>query len=179
MMAINERNMQEISPSTSFMSGGGKTPTVRDLMTRDPQCVTPEETLQRVARLMAECDCGAIPVVDSLNRRKVLGIVTDRDIVIRVVARGKDASSAKVSEAMSDGLYSVRESDSMDKVQQMMRQHQIRRVPVVDDKECLIGIVALADVATEGRSNRGDHESKLADTVEEISSSGKMEASRR
>jgi CBS domain-containing protein len=137
---------------------------VNEVMTRDPQCVTENDDIRQVAKLMLDCDCGAIPVVQSENDKKVIGMITDRDIVVRIVAAGKDASSAKVSEAMSRGAHTVREDASLDSVYSIMAKEQVRRVPVVDKDDRIIGIVAVADVANEDEADR-----KLAKTVEGIS----------
>jgi CBS domain-containing protein len=137
---------------------------VNEVMTKNPQCVTENDDIRRVAKLMLDCDCGAIPVVQSENDKKVIGMITDRDIVVRIVATGKDASSAKVSEAMSRGAHTVREDASLDSVYSIMAKEQVRRIPVVDNDDRIIGIVAVADVANEDEADR-----KLAKTVEGIS----------
>ena len=134
---------------------------VRDVMTRNPQTVNENDSLQHVAQLMVQHDCGALPVVQN---NKVIGIVTDRDIVVRVLANGRNPLEAKVSDAMTSGAQSVHESDSLDQVMEIMSEHQVRRVPVLDDQDRVVGIIAQADIATEARD-----EDKVAKTVEEIS----------
>lgn len=135
---------------------------VRDVMTSNPKTVTEKESLQAVAKTMLDEDCGALPVVD--QNRKVIGIVTDRDIVIRVVAQGKNPSQSTVSDAMTKSAFSVREDDTMDRVYALMSEKQVRRVPVVNQKEEIVGIIAQADLATDVAQSR-----KLAKTVGEIS----------
>ena len=155
--------------NTSERSGGGRKG-LRDLMTRNPQCVSENDQIRKAAQYMVECDCGAIPVVSQDG--KPVGIITDRDIVVRLIAKGSDVNSATVRDAMSSSLKFVRESDSIDDVRNVMSRHQVRRVPVVDAGEKIVGIVALADLANDSPQH-GDHEVSLAQTVEEISDSKK------
>lgn len=157
---------------TDRNQASGRGQTVRDVMTPDPDTVSRNDNLQQVAKLMLDCDCGSIPVVEN---DKVIGIITDRDIVIRVVAQGKNPVTTKVSEAMTDGVQTVRENDSLDRVMSLMSEHQVRRVPVVDDQDRLVGIVAQADLATEAKDNR-----KVEKTIENISEkSGNEQRPRR
>ena len=119
--------------------------TAKDLMTPDPQCCTAEQTLNDVAMMMRECDCGEIPVVDA--QKKLIGVVTDRDIVCRVVAAGKNPSAVTAQDAMTQPVTSVALESSLDAVLARMEEHQIRRVPVVDAEGCVCGIISQADVA--------------------------------
>lgn len=139
----------------------GSEPKASDVMTGNPQSVTERDDLQKVAKLMLDHDCGAIPVVDG---KKIIGMITDRDIVIRVVAKGKNPSDARVSDAMTKEAYCVRESDPLEKVYQVMSDRQVRRVPVVDQNQQLVGIIAQADVATQGNQDK-----RVGETVEQIS----------
>jgi CBS domain-containing protein len=120
----------------------------RDVMTPDPACCTPDTTLDEVAKLMAHNDCGEIPVVDSAD--KIIGVVTDRDIVCRVVAEGKNPMAYGAEICMSDPVVTVRPDTPLDEVVATMERHQIRRVPVVDDRDSLVGIVSQADVSWAG-----------------------------
>jgi CBS domain-containing protein len=135
---------------------------IRDVMTKNPKSVRRDEDLQTVARAMKDNDTGIIPVVDDSN--KVIGVVTDRDIVVRCIAEGQNASDKRVSDVMSSNVRTVTEGEGLEKVFEMMSREQIRRVPVVGDNGELIGIVAQADLAT-----RTDKEAKVGRTVEEIS----------
>jgi CBS domain-containing protein len=121
------------------------TQTAKDVMTADPQCCTGEQLLHEVAQLMVECDCGEIPVVD--GDQKLIGVVTDRDIVCRVVARGMNPTAVSVQDVMTQPAISVTLDASLEAVMGKMEQHQIRRVPVVDGSGCCCGIIAQADVA--------------------------------
>lgn len=117
----------------------------KDLMTPKPKCCSPETGLTDVAKLMVDADCGEIPVVDGAN--KLVGVVTDRDIVCRVVAKGKNPATATAGECMSQPVVSVTEDATLDEVVSAMEDNQIRRVPVVDASGCCCGIISQADVA--------------------------------
>jgi len=117
----------------------------RDVMTPDPACCTPNTTLDQVARMMVQNDCGEIPVID-VNDQPI-GVVTDRDIVCRVVADGKNPIAYTADTCMSQPVVTVNVDDPLDEVLATMEKHQIRRVPVVDERGCCAGIIAQADVA--------------------------------
>ena len=133
----------------------------KDVMTADPRCCSADTPLNEVARLMVECDCGEIPVVDSA--KKLIGVVTDRDIVCRAVAKDLNTAMAKAEEVMTCPVVSVREECSLEDVLNTMEEHQIRRVPVVTADGCICGIISQADVALEGS------ESETAELVKEVS----------
>lgn len=133
----------------------------RDVMTPEPACCTPETTLDAVAKLMVAKNCGEIPVIDRSNHP--VGVVTDRDIVCRIVAEGKNPIGHTAAEIMSHPVVTVREAASIDDVVSTMERHQIRRVPVVDDQGYCAGIIAQADVARVGP----EHE--VAELVREVS----------
>ena len=119
--------------------------TARDVMTADPVCCTPHATLDEVAKLMIQHNCGEIPVID-INERPI-GVVTDRDIVCRVVADAKNPMAHTADSCMSQPVVTVRSDDSLDAVLSAMEKHQIRRVPVVDERGCCAGIISQADLA--------------------------------
>lgn len=133
----------------------------RDVMTPDPVRCTPNTTLDQVAKLMVQHDCGEIPVVDSTDQP--IGVVTDRDIVCRVVAAGKNPMAYTAENCMSQPVITVPEDAPLDDVVATMEKHQIRRVPVVDEDGCCAGIISQADVAWTG----GEHE--VAELVREVS----------
>ena len=119
--------------------------TIQDIMTRDVQTISSQETIQRAAQLMDELNVGAIPVLDG---DKLVGMITDRDITVRSVAAGQDPRSAKVTEAMSKDVRTCTAGQSVAEVLSQMGDKQIRRLPVVDESGKVIGIVSLGDVAT-------------------------------
>jgi CBS domain-containing protein len=120
----------------------------RDVMTPDPACCTPNTTLDDVARMMARNDCGEIPVIDTADQ--LVGVVTDRDIVCRVVAEGKNPMAYTAETCMTDPVVTVRADASLDEVVATMEKHQIRRVPVVDERDSCVGIISQADVSWTG-----------------------------
>ena len=117
-----------------------------DVMTPNPACCTPHTSLDEVAKLMAYNDCGEIPVVDASDH--LIGVITDRDIVCRVVAEGKNPMAHTVEGSMSTPVVSVHTGTPLHEVVSTMEAHQIRRVPVVDRQGCCVGIIAQADVAS-------------------------------
>jgi len=139
---------------------------VQDIMTRNPTSVTPETPVQQAARLMKDEDIGVLPVVESGSRRLV-GLVTDRDIAVRVVAEGRDATQARVQDAMSGNPKTCSADDSVDDVMDVMGREQVRRIPIVNDRGELLGIVSQADIVREARDDK-----KAERTVEQISEPG-------
>jgi CBS domain-containing protein len=135
---------------------------VREVMTRDPQCVTERDTVREAARIMQSADTGVVPVVD--DGRRIIGMITDRDIVVRLVAEGKDPMNARVNEAMTKSVRKVDEDAPINEVVELMSSAQIRRVPVVNKNDEIVGIVSLADLATETNQT-----GKVGKTVENIS----------
>jgi CBS domain-containing protein len=133
----------------------------KDVMTPEPQCCSAETPLNEVANLMVKADCGEIPVVDGSNR--LIGVVTDRDIVCRIVAKGKDPSSCTAQDAMTQPVVAVLADTTLDEIVAVMEENRIRRVPVVDAQGCCCGIVAQADVAMVAR------ESEVGEMVREVS----------
>lgn len=121
---------------------------VRELMTRNPACCAPETTIVEAARMMKDFDCGEIPVARADGDRKLVGVITDRDIVCRVISAGKDPGKTTVESAMSSPVVSVGPETALEECLNLMESHQIRRVPVVDADGICCGIVSQADVAT-------------------------------
>ncbi len=132
---------------------------IRDVMTPSPQTVESGSPAVEAARLMKQVDAGMIPVVED---GKLLGTVTDRDIVLRVIAEGKSPQATTVGEIASTEVVTVKPEQVLDEALELMAHHQIRRLPVVEEGR-LVGIVAQADVAREG------DERQVGETVEQIS----------
>jgi CBS domain-containing protein len=133
-------------------------------MTRDVVTSTAEDTVVEVAQLMKEKDIGPILIVDNEQSNTLMGIVTDRDIVLKVIAEGRDPKTTRVGDVMSKKLVTCRADDDVDVAMQSMAQFQLRRIPVVEDNMRLVGIIAQADVAT-----RANEPQKTAEVVKEIS----------
>jgi CBS domain-containing protein len=136
---------------------------VRSVMTPDPACCTRSSTLDTVARMMIDNDCGEIPVVDDHESRKPVGVITDRDIAVRAVAMGAVPGQSSAGDYMTSPVITVRPEDSLTACCDVMEQHQIRRVLVVDGDERVCGIVSLADVS------RHAAQSATAEVVKEVS----------
>lgn len=122
--------------------------TARDLMTENPAVCTPETTARDAARLMEENDCGSLPVVETRDSMKLIGIVTDRDLALRILGRGQNPDT-RISEAMTRNVAAVRRDDNLDEVERLMAEQQVRRIPVVDENGRILGIIAQADLARE------------------------------
>jgi CBS domain-containing protein len=117
-------------------------------MTPDPVCCAPSDTVDVAARLMAAEDVGLIPVVECLNRRRLVFGITDRDLALRIVAEGRQPSSTQVHEVMTRGILTCKAGDDLRQALDTMTEHQVRRLPVIDDDQEIIGIITQADVAT-------------------------------
>jgi len=140
----------------------------RDLMTPDPAQVTPSDSLQRVSQLMAEHDCGCIPVVTAADQRSLIGVVTDRDIAVRAVAEGRPATTP-IGEIMTPNPDTVGPDDELSHVERLMSDRQIRRVVVVDDTRECVGIIAQADLARAAKRRREPSPREMVDVLEKIS----------
>ena len=135
--------------------------TARDVMTGGAECIGENDTIADAAKRLAELDVGAMPICGEDNRLK--GMLTDRDIVVKVLAQGKDPSSTKCGElATQDEVVTIGADDSIEEALRTMSEHQVRRLPVIDGRE-LVGIVSQADIA------RNYDENKVGDLVEAIS----------
>ena len=139
---------------------GRMTKSISEMMTRDPKSVAPSTTVAEAAKMMRDEDVGALPVVEN---GKLTGMVTDRDIAVRTVAEGKDPQSTKVADVCSGDLVTIDPHQDLDEALRLMAHHQVRRLPVVEEDGRLVGVVAQADVATQGN----DHQT--GQVVEEIS----------
>ncbi len=134
--------------------------TIQDVMTRDVQTISPQETVQRAAQMMDELNVGAIPVLDG---GKLVGMITDRDITVRSVAAGQAPATARVGDVMSTDVRTCTTRQTVDEVLGQMGDVQIRRVPVIDeDSQQVVGIVSLGDMATK-------HSAQVDRTLDEIS----------
>jgi CBS domain-containing protein len=116
---------------------------IKDVMTAAPTCCEPSDTLDTVAKLMAEHDCGQIPVCDGT---KLLGVITDRDITCRVVAAGKTPAAVKARDIMTRNVVTIGEHAKLDEALELMEQELVRRLPVLTDDGGIVGIVSQADL---------------------------------
>jgi CBS domain-containing protein len=138
--------------------------TCRDVMTPDPVCCLASETVDKAAQVMKNEDVGSVPVVESQESRRLIGIVTDRDLALKVVASGRDSRSTKIQDVMTRNPIACRADDDLQMALDAMAEYQVRRIPVVDKDNVIVGIIAQADVAT-----RTENPRETAQVVEEIS----------
>lgn len=134
---------------------------IREVMTANPVCVSESDSIRDAARIMAREDTGVVPVVDG---KRIVGMITDRDIVVRLVAEGRDATGAHVNEAMSKNVRAVKETDTVNDALSVMSSSQVRRVPVINDRNEIVGIVSMKDLA-----DSGNQDGKIGRAVETIS----------
>jgi CBS domain-containing protein len=133
---------------------------IRDIMTANPSTIEPDQSVVEAAKIMKQEDAGVVPVTEN---GRLTGMVTDRDIAIRVVAEGKDPQSTTVREVASKHVVTIDPQQDLDEALRLMAQHQVRRLPVVEEDGRLVGVVAQADVARKG------DDTKTGQVVQEIS----------
>ena len=134
--------------------------TVRDAMTENPRTLAPDATIVDAARAMRDEDAGIMPVVEGY---RLDGVITDRDIAVRVVAEGRDPKSTHVRDAMSERIATVDPAQDVDEAMRLMAEHQVRRLPVCEEDGRLVGMLAQADVARHG------DDARTGETVERMS----------
>ena len=135
-----------------------------EVMTKNPVCCLPNDMVTKVALLMKLENVGSIPVIENDLTNKLVGIVTDRDLALKIVAEGLNAKSTKVEAVMTRKVVTCHAGDDLQKALDAMAEHQLRRIPVVDNDKKVVGIIAQADMAT-----RVDQPEKIAEMVKEIS----------
>ena len=135
-----------------------------EVMTKAPVCCLPNDMVIKAAELMKSNNIGSVPVIENEQTKKLVGIVTDRDLTLKIVAEGLDAKSTKVEAVMTRKVVTCRAEDDLQKALDAMSEHQLRRIPVVDNDNKILGIIAQADVAT-----RVDQPEKTAEMVKGIS----------
>jgi len=143
----------------------------QELMTANPACCTPDDSIDRAAQLMADNDCGCIPVVADRNDSRVVGVITDRDIAIRGVAKGKGPDT-RVRDLMTPDPFCCLADDNVKDVERVMAERQVRRVLVVDGGRCCVGVIAQADLARAADRRREVTDLEVARVIERISEPG-------
>ena len=139
----------------------------RDIMTRDPQCLRREDTARRAAEVMRDKDCGVVPVID--DARRVIGVVTDRDLAIRVIGYGKSPET-RLADVMTPSVKCCAADDDLRDVERKMAELQVRRIPIVDAGGRCLGIISQADIArAAGKSDSAVSEEEIALVIEQIS----------
>lgn len=145
----------------------------REIMTENPACVTADEPARRVAQLMAEYDCGCLPVVAGRDDKRVIGVVTDRDLALRGLAQGKGPDTP-VRELMSAEPNTCLVDADVQDVERIMSDWQVRRVVVVDQDHRCVGMISQADLARAAEHGRGVSDREVARVVERISEPAQM-----
>ena len=135
-----------------------------EVMTVNPSCCVVTDTVRQAAQLMKSEDVGPIPILNDPETRRLEGVITDRDIVLKVVAQDRDPNTTRVGEIMTTDVVTCRVNDDADQALRLMEEHQVRRIPIVNDNGQLAGILSQADVAT-----RMKEPEKTAELVKEIS----------
>jgi CBS domain-containing protein len=136
---------------------------IKQVMSENPVCCLATDSAQSVARMMCERNIGSIPVVGDQQSKQLLGMITDRDLCCSVVAGGLDPKTTPIQKFITANPITCRDGENIDKCEQVMQKHQVRRVPVVDGQNHIIGIVSQADLALKGKPER------LPKTIAEIS----------
>src|SRR5512141_1530689 len=134
-----------------------------EVMTNKAICCLPHDPVSKVAQLMRSENIGSVPVVEDEQNKKLVGIVTDRDLALKIVAEGRNANSTQVETVMTRKVVTCRAEDDLQKALDAMAEHQLRRIPVVDKDHRVVGIIAQADVAT-----RAEQPSKTAEMLKHI-----------
>ncbi len=136
---------------------------VREIMSRDPVCCVLTDTAQRVAKVLCDHNVGSVPVVTDQESRKLVGMITDRDLCCSVVAQGVDPKSTPIEKLITTAPFTCRDGENIEACERVMQEHQVRRIPVVDAEDRVTGIVSQADLALKDKAER------VSKTVAEIS----------
>lgn len=136
----------------------------QDVMTQNPVCCVGSDSANKAAQLMSIENVGSIPVVDSEQNKKLIGIITDRDLALKIVAENRNPRDTHLEDIMTRDVITCGPTDDLNQTIEAMSQHQIRRIPVVGARGEIVGIIAQADVALQN-----NNEEKTAQLVEEIS----------
>jgi CBS domain-containing protein len=136
----------------------------KEVMTPNPCCCISSDKVDMAAQIMRAEDIGAVPIIESVQDRKVIGIITDRDITLKVVAEGRNPKNVLLNEIMTSKPVTCRFDESLQNLLQAMAQYQVRRIPVVDHQNRIVGIITQADVAT-----RSEELERTAEVIKKIS----------
>ena len=136
---------------------------IREIMSRDPACCLITDTAQTVANILCEGNIGSMPVVADAQSRKLVGMITDRDLCCSVIAQGLDPKATPIEKFITLSAFTCREGENVEACERLMQEHQVRRIPIVDAEDRVIGIVSQADLALRDKAER------VSKTVAEIS----------
>ena len=144
----------------------------RDIMSRNPHCCLASDTAQHVAKAMCDRNVGSLPVVKNQHSRKLIGMITDRDLCCSLIAQGLDPKKTAIEKFVTADPITCREDDNVESCERLMQEHQVRRIPIVDGNDGVIGIVSQADLALHVDPAR------VSRTVAEVSKHNKSRNSR-
>ena len=136
----------------------------KEVMTPNPSCCLPTDSVIAVAQIMKQENIGSLPVINNPDSQKLIGIITDRDLAMKIVGEGRDAGSTQVEAVMTRKVVTCREDDELQIALNLMSEHQLRRIVIVDNANKVVGIISQADLAT--RMNQPE---KTAEVVKDIS----------
>jgi len=136
---------------------------IREIMSRDPACCLVSDTAQTVAKILSERNIGSMPVVATREERKLVGMITDRDLCCSVIAQGMDPKTTQIEKVVTLSAFTCRDGENVEACERLMQEHQIRRIPIVDAENRVVGIVSQADLALNDKPER------VSKTVAEIS----------
>jgi CBS domain-containing protein len=136
---------------------------IREVMSRDPVCCVLTDSAQAVARILCDRNIGSVPVVADQQTKKLVGMITDRDLCCSVIAQGLDPKTTAIEKFITLAPVSCRDGENVESCERLMQQHQVRRIPVVDAEDRVIGIISQADLALNDKPER------VSKTVAEIS----------
>ena len=136
---------------------------IRDMMSRDPACCVLTDSAQSVAKMLCDGNIGSMPVISDQQSRRLVGMITDRDLCCSVIAQGMDPRTTQIEKLMSTSPVSCRDGENIERCERLMQEHQVRRIPIVDAENRVIGIVSQADLALRDKPER------VSKTVAEIS----------
>jgi CBS domain-containing protein len=138
--------------------------TCREVMTENPKCCAPTDTAARVAKIMKIENVGSVPVCEDRHSKKIIGVITDRDLTVKVVAKGSDPNNVEVKDVMTRNPITCNSDEDLERAMESMEQHQVRRIPVVANGGTLVGIITQADIAM-----RSEEPRKIAEVLQYIS----------
>ena len=127
---------------------------VREIMTREPACCVLTDNAQTVARILCDRDVGSMPVVANQESKKLIGMITDRDLCCSIIAEGMDPKTTSIEKLIALPPLACRDGENVETCERLMQEHQVRRIPIVDAEDRVIGIVSQADLALKGRPER-------------------------
>jgi CBS domain-containing protein len=141
---------------------------IEQIMTKDVDCCGPDDNMNRAAQIMWERDCGIVPITDPARNRRLVGVVTDRDICMAAYTRGQRLDEIRIGDVMSSRVHACRPDDAPGRVEDVMKKAQVHRLPVVDQENQLVGIVSLADLARRARNSGATAKSRTEPTASDI-----------